>query len=1044
MGNSMFSPDRLEALGWLTEPVDFYNENQHRHYRIFREGPKVYESEYGLDASGQEVFRHTEPLAYVIGTGVNGATPIVRRGDYLFQAPISYYAATKSWDLSPNYDVRDMAFNLPVTPDCVGCHSGRVQPVRGEDNLYGDPPVLESAIGCESCHGPGELHVLERQMGNAPVSGDDATIVNPAKLPPWLADNICMNCHEGDIRVFQQSKSWTDFRPGTPLNNTVLILKAPIDPRSAQSPLLEHYYSITLSQCYRGSRGRMDCQSCHDPHIEPSSAEAPGYFRGKCLQCHNDHSCTLDPRKRQATQPPDACATCHMPKRPALTVSHSSLTDHRILRVPGEAYPKSAFVASVPGTGFIHVDAVPGEPDSIPQIALLKAYRKELMRSNLQYRGYYFALLDRLTKSGNEDPFVLSAEAQKAGSDGNLQLAIRDASQVVKDGSDSDSDYLLLDDFLARADKLPEAIDVLKKGLSVAPYSNALYEKLAAQEFSVGDATEAKLTLQKALVLFPEDSALQNMQSQISANDHLREGIALFQRGNTQAAMDAFQAAVKADPANATAHDYLGVVFGESGQLNQAMDEFQQAVHLAPALPQPHFHLGLAYEKTGKTNEAITEYQEALRLNPKMVEAMYSLSAICSRAGDLDGAILLLRRVTDLEPDFAEAHYNLGLNLWNRYKNSSGLRQKADLDEAAEELKKAGSLAPREAAVWVALGQLLSDRGDLATAVTNLQKGVALQPSNAQYHYDLGLALRLKGNLDAAGNEFRTALKLDPQHALAHRSLGLVLREDGDFQNAALELRVSVTELPDDAEGHHLLGTVLLKLNDLPGAIEQLQKAVALDPTLTDARAGLAQALQKAGRKDEARQEADELRQITLEKSNLGQAMILMETAAVASRKKEFSSAVTQLQQAVSLSPHLTEAHYELAVALFHAGNTAQAEVELHKILQSHPDHALAHLQLGLLLEQKHESAPAGEELKKALQLAPSLVEAHLALGRIAQESQNWPEAVQELESVLAWRPKDAKAHYDLAMALKASGKSEEAAQELKVAQELDPTVPSH
>ena len=50
-----------------------------------------------------------------------------------------------------------------------------------------------------------------------------------------------------------RAKTEADFRPGTPLNNTVAILKAPIDPRSTESPLLEHYYSMTLSQCYRSS-----------------------------------------------------------------------------------------------------------------------------------------------------------------------------------------------------------------------------------------------------------------------------------------------------------------------------------------------------------------------------------------------------------------------------------------------------------------------------------------------------------------------------------------------------------------------------------------------------------------------------------------------------------------------------------------------------------------------------------------------------------------------------------------------------------------------
>ena len=280
MGRSTSLPNQLLDSGWLSQPVDIFNEKQNRHYQVFARDAKVYQSEYGLDDQGKETFRHTEELAYVVGTGANGVTPVVRRGDYLFQAPVSYYTARKAWDLSPNYEVRDLGFSLPVTADCIGCHTGRTQPVAGreKEGLYQDPPVLELAIGCENCHGPGELHVNERLAGK-PVQGKvDPSIVNPAKLSPWLADNICMNCHEGDIRALQPGKTEADFRPGTPLNRTVAILKAPIDPQSTESPLLEHYYSMTLSKCYRGSNGKLGCQNCHDPHVQPSAEEAPEIF----------------------------------------------------------------------------------------------------------------------------------------------------------------------------------------------------------------------------------------------------------------------------------------------------------------------------------------------------------------------------------------------------------------------------------------------------------------------------------------------------------------------------------------------------------------------------------------------------------------------------------------------------------------------------------------------------------------------------------------------------------------------------------------------
>jgi tetratricopeptide (TPR) repeat protein/catechol 2,3-dioxygenase-like lactoylglutathione lyase family enzyme len=801
-------------------------------------------------------------------------------------------------------------------------------------------------------------------------------------------------------------------------------------------------YSMTLSRCYRESGGKLGCQSCHDPHEQPSAEKAPAYFRDRCLHCHIDQSCTLALPKRLALRPNDACAGCHMARQPALTVSHSTLTDHRILRTSDEPYPKSAFTASLPGTGFIHVNAIRGKPDFVPPVALLKAYRQELIRSRLQYKDYYFTLLDRLAKSANKDPFVLSAIAQEASSDGDLSKAIHFAREAIDRGSTADYDYLLLDGLLARSGDLTGSIEVLGKGLAVSPFSNSLYESLVVREQAVGDTAGAAATLTKALELFPEDAVLRNSRQKASAG-HIEEGIAHFKQGKIQSAIKEFQAAIEADPQNAVAHDYMGIVLGESGYLANATSEFQQAAQLDHTFAEPRAHLALAYIKTGKIDLAISEYQGALRLKPGMLEAQYGLSEICTKVGDLDGAIQLLRQVTAAEPDFAEAHLNLALNLWNRYKKSAGLRQKSDLDEAAQEANNATELDPQRTTNFLALGQIDVDHGDLAPAVVSLQHAVELDPSNAEFHYNLGLALRLKGDLDSAGDQFRAALKLSPSHALARRSLGLVLREAGDLPSAAKELRQSVAQLPDDAQGHHLLGTVLLRQNDLEAAIAELRCAIELDPSLDEARASLAQGLQKAGKKQESQEVSAELRKANLESSNVGQAMILVQTAAGYSSKNQYADAVRILKEAVSLTPNFTEAQYQLGVALHESGDDKSAQGVFRKVLQFDPEHPAAHQQLGTLLIAQGDAAEGRSELERAVELAPSLTDAHVALGKLAKQSRDWDTAIHEFQAVLAWRPQDRTMHQQLAEALKASGAEDEAVHEMRLAEQHEAQPPA-
>jgi Flp pilus assembly protein TadD len=249
-------------------------------------------------------------------------------------------------------------------------------------------------------------------------------------------------------------------------------------------------------------------------------------------------------------------------------------------------------------------------------------------------------------------------------------------------------------------------------------------------------------------------------------------------------------------------------------------------------------------------------------------------------------------------------------------------------------------------------------------------------------------------------------------------------------------------------------------MNDLPGAIESFRKAINLNPDLGEAHATLAQALQKAGHTEEAREELAELQRIDTAKANDGRAMILVETAAGHIKKKsEFAVAINELRQAVTLSPDFTEAHYQLGLALrqsasasSRAGSSqdasaadilAQAETAFRRVLQLNPADALAYLQLGLLLKSRGDSSQAASQFDRAVQLMPGLTEAHLKLGQMAKDAQDWAKAALEFEAVLAWSPEDAEAHYGLAAALQANGQVEEAARELQIALRLKPGFPS-
>lgn len=123
--------------------------------------------------------------------------------------------------------------------------------MAGTENRYRQPIFQGHAIGCERCHGPGELHVRKPE----PVGDELPNIVNPAKLQPMLREAVCQQCHlQGDIRVVRAGRSLTDYRPGLPLPSieSVFVKAENFD----KTRFFGQVEQMSESRCFRESRAR--------------------------------------------------------------------------------------------------------------------------------------------------------------------------------------------------------------------------------------------------------------------------------------------------------------------------------------------------------------------------------------------------------------------------------------------------------------------------------------------------------------------------------------------------------------------------------------------------------------------------------------------------------------------------------------------------------------------------------------------------------------------------------------------------------------------
>jgi tetratricopeptide (TPR) repeat protein len=479
---------------------------------------------------------------FAIGSGSHAYSYLVDRGGYLFQSPITWYTQKGFWGLSPGFEDRHDRFARPITAECLFCHTNQVHHVEHTANRYHEPIFASHAIGCERCHGPGQLHVARREHGEL-IDGIDDSIVNPKHLASHLRDSVCEQCHlEAEVRVVRRGRDVFDYRPGLPLHLFWSIFVRRPDLADIDT-VVSHVEQMHESACYQKSSGKMSCISCHDPHEQPILADRPAYYRSRCLECHADSSCTLPLAQRQEKQ--DACATCHMPASTSSDVAHVAVTDHRVPRHSrSERSPHGPARSAPDEWPLVHYHRHLVEPDD-PEVA----------------RDLGIALADVVRKSRGQAPVA------------NLAVPLLDAA-------------------VARAPDDVEAAEARAYALSAAGHRasaleacEALLTHVPKREVALADAATLAQELGQA------DKALAWWRRAVEVNPwmpryrfHLAQALAAS--GDWLAAVKECEALLAFDPANAETRLLLVAYHLEKGDRERARAEFDRALALKPDDPQ--------------------------------------------------------------------------------------------------------------------------------------------------------------------------------------------------------------------------------------------------------------------------------------------------------------------------------------------------------------------------------------------------------------------------------------------------------------------------
>jgi Flp pilus assembly protein TadD len=173
---------------------------------------------------------------------------------------------------------------------------------------------------------------------------------------------------------------------------------------------------------------------------------------------------------------------------------------------------------------------------------------------------------------------------------------------------------------------------------------------------------------------------------------------------------------------------------------------------------------------------------------------------------------------------------------------------------------------PAEAIRTANLGVAFINQQRMDKAVEKFDEALKLDPSLTIAELDKGIALLNLQKLKEAEAALNRVAAVDPKNPRVWYNLGLVHRSEGQNDLGITDFKKVIALDNQDADAYYLLGSLYLQLQQYEQAIETFQLALKITPHHASAEFGLARALQRSGKIDEARVHLKNFEHLTREK----------------------------------------------------------------------------------------------------------------------------------------------------------------------------------
>jgi predicted TPR repeat methyltransferase len=241
---------------------------------------------------------------------------------------------------------------------------------------------------------------------------------------------------------------------------------------------------------------------------------------------------------------------------------------------------------------------------------------------------------------------------------------------------------------------------------------------------------------------------------------------------------------------------HYGLALYEAGETEQAVIAFEVACEQAPLKPINWSNLGVALSDLGRDEEAEEALQKSLALKPAQAVVHFNLAQILARQGKLAAA----------QAAFSEAGNDPGLAEETMLATGLMYMSHLEYEQAVEIFRAAVARFPKAAAAYANLGAALFQKADLEGAAMAYKKATFLE-QNAGYRQNLSFINLLQGFIVEAHEAALAAYQQDnPDISLPDTLKRAVffLSTYRHFKSARLAALAWVAQAPNDPEAAYL------------------------------------------------------------------------------------------------------------------------------------------------------------------------------------------------------------------------------------------------